>query len=133
MLKIVIDTSIIISGVVYGGKPYDILELAIDKNVLNVVSLNILNEIEGVLVNKFAWQPEKALGVIKWVIEFSELINPTERLNVLDYDNDNRILECAVAGKVQAIVTGDKKHLLPLRRYRDILILSAGDFLSWGQ
>jgi putative PIN family toxin of toxin-antitoxin system len=133
MLKVVIDTSIIISGVVYGGKPYEILELAIDKNVFNVVSLYILDEIKGVLVNKFGWQLEKALDVTKLVLEFSELVKPSEHLKVLDYDNDNRILECAVTGKVQAIVTGDKKHLLPLGTYQDIIILSAGDFLSWRQ
>jgi len=40
------------------------------------------------------------------------------------------VLECAVAGQVDAIVTGDRKHLLSLRRYAGIPILSPSDFLE---
>ena len=49
---------------------------------------------------------------------------------IQDKESDNRVLECAVAGAVDAIVTGDRKHLLPLRRYADIPILSPSDFLA---
>jgi predicted nucleic acid-binding protein len=43
---------------------------------------------------------------------------------------DAKILACAVAGKADAIVTGDKKHLLPLKRYRGIPIVSPAEFLE---
>ncbi|MEO5357207.1 MAG: putative toxin-antitoxin system toxin component, PIN family [Nitrospirae bacterium YQR-1] len=131
MLKIAIDTNIVISGIIYGGKPYKILELVMDRVVLNVISSYIIKEIEGVLVRKFGWQLQKVKDNTNWLLEFSELVNPIESLNVLNYDNDNRILECAVAGKVQAIVTGDRKHLLTLKQYENILILNAVDFLTW--
>lgn len=40
------------------------------------------------------------------------------------------IVECGVIGKASHIVTGDKKHLLPMRRYQNIDIVTATDFLT---
>jgi len=58
------------------------------------------------------------------------LIFPTERARGATPDpNDEMILECAVAAEADAIVSGDKKHLLPLRKFRGISILSPADFL----
>ncbi len=60
----------------------------------------------------------------------SELVHPTFRLAVIAAkDSDNRALECAVAGQADAVVTGDRKHLLPLGSYQGIPILSPADFL----
>ena len=39
------------------------------------------------------------------------------------------VLECALAGEADYIVSGDKKHLLPLRQFRDIPIVSPAEFL----
>jgi len=49
---------------------------------------------------------------------------------VLDTDADNRILECAVQEKVDYLVTGDAKHLQPLKEYKGIKVLSPADFLK---
>lgn len=43
--------------------------------------------------------------------------------------SDNRILECAITAEADYIVTGDKNHLLPLKRYKNIRILSPSEFL----
>ena len=43
---------------------------------------------------------------------------------------DAKVLACAFAGKADVIVTGDKKHLLPLKRYRGIPIVSPAEFLE---
>jgi len=39
------------------------------------------------------------------------------------------VLECALAAEADYIVTGDKKHLLTLREFHDIRIVSPSDFL----
>jgi len=44
--------------------------------------------------------------------------------------DDNMILECAVVGGATHIVTGDKRHLLPLGSYQGISIINAADFLT---
>jgi hypothetical protein len=67
--------------------------------------------------------------------QMSRLVRPTLHIEAIaDKGSDNRVLECAVAGQVDAIVTGDRKHLLPLRRYAGIPILSPTAFLeAWQQ
>ncbi|MEL0590693.1 MAG: hypothetical protein U1V55_13080 [Planktothrix rubescens PR222] len=40
------------------------------------------------------------------------------------------VLECAVVGHANYIITGDKKHLLPLQNYQGIEIVNAANFLS---
>ena len=60
----------------------------------------------------------------------SILVKPTFTLAVIAAkESDNRILECAVAGRTDVIVTGDRKHLLPLGSYEGIQIVSPADFL----
>ncbi len=44
-------------------------------------------------------------------------------------DSDNRILECAVSGKADFLVSGDTKHITPLKQYMDITILKPAEFL----
>jgi predicted nucleic acid-binding protein len=55
-------------------------------------------------------------------------VNPETKLEVLDDEPDNRILECAVAAKASAIVIADK-HLLALKAYKGIGIMSVADLL----
>jgi predicted nucleic acid-binding protein len=55
-----------------------------------------------------------------------------ETLDVIKADpSDNRILECAVAAKSEFIVSGDGRHLLPLRSYKGISILKVSEFVQW--
>ena len=52
-------------------------------------------------------------------------------LQVVEADpKDDMIVECGVVGKASHIITGDKKHLLPMRRYQNIDIVTATDFLT---
>ena len=63
--------------------------------------------------------------------EISTLTAPTKRLTVVkEKERDNRVLECATEGKAQHIVTGDTKHLQPLKEHRGIKILSPAEFLE---
>ncbi len=62
--------------------------------------------------------------------ESATFVFPSDRATGATPDPDDEvILECTLAGEVDMIVTGDKKHLLPLRRYRDVAIVSPTDFL----
>jgi uncharacterized protein len=61
---------------------------------------------------------------------FARKVKPTERLYVVrDDPDDDRILECASAARSDYIVTGDK-HLLELKKFRDIPIIKVADFLG---
>jgi putative PIN family toxin of toxin-antitoxin system len=60
----------------------------------------------------------------------SLLIAPAESLDVRPDDADNRYIECAVAGGADYLVTGDKRHLLPISAYRGSRIVSPAIFLA---
>ena len=61
--------------------------------------------------------------------KFSEVVKPKERLAIIADDPDNRILECAVAGQTDFIISGDQ-HLLHLKNYQGIKILTPAAFLE---
>lgn len=96
------------------------------------VSTFIIGEVGRILREKFGWEEgrvDRASAQIRRVAR--EVHEPEESVAEIEADpTDNRILECAVAAGVDLIVTGDKKHLLPLGSFRRIKIVSLREFLS---
>ncbi len=94
------------------------------------VSKPILDEIEGVLREKFRWPPNRTRKALTAISEFAKEIEPTERVAVIKKDEeDNRVLECALAAKATIIVSGDS-HLRELGSFQRIRILSPRNFLD---
>jgi predicted nucleic acid-binding protein len=61
----------------------------------------------------------------------TKTVHPKNKVSVIkEKDDDNRILECAIEGRVQYLISGDRKHLFPLKEYQKIKILSPGEFLK---
>ncbi|MEW6095993.1 MAG: putative toxin-antitoxin system toxin component, PIN family [bacterium] len=74
---------------------------------------------------------EKKEEFVESLIEISELVKSDVKVNVIKEDEpDNRVLECAEAGKVDYIISGDK-HLLKLKEYKNIPIIEAAEFLRY--
>jgi len=130
MIKAVLDTNTIISALNFAGKPGKVLDLAVQGSILNVISQPILVEVRNVLTSKFLWEAREAEDAIDWLTLFSDVVYPTERLKVIDYEPDNRILECAEEGDADFIISGDRKHLLKLGQYKTIKIVDAAMFLE---
>jgi putative PIN family toxin of toxin-antitoxin system len=130
MIRVVLDTNVIVSALVFGGKPAKILALAVEGHITNIISEPIIAEVTGVLRKKFSWGSAQAKSVGEWLRLFSKVVKPTERLQVISCEADNRILECAACGGAQVIVSGDKKHLLKLKKYKDIVIVDPAMFLK---
>ena len=132
IIRVVADTNLYISAILFGGKPEAIRQLARDGEIELLVSEHILTEIADTLKKKFGWSDWQISEVISEIGEISTLITPKATLSIIkECESDNRILECAVEGGARYIVSGDKKHLLPLKKYRGIAILSAADFLKY--
>jgi len=110
--------------------PERLLRLAEDEAVRLVASDAILGEVAKVLMDeKFAWSEERITQTLRELRGITERVEPTETLAVITADpSDNRILECADAGRADFIVSGDK-HLLALKHYRQTPILKVADFL----
>lgn len=129
MIKVCLDTNIFVSALVFGGKCQEITDFISLGKIDLVLSPAILNETSKVLRDKFEKSDEEVRRAIRLFLALGFMVEPKKKLKVLPYDSDNRILECAVEGKADYLVTGDKKHLLKLKDYKGIKILSPGEFL----
>ena len=130
MIRTVLDTNVIISGIVFGGPPRKVLELAIEARISNAVSEAILNEVKGVLSgSKFRFPAGMVRHIITELENISDVVFPGEKVDVIrDDPDDNMILECALAAAASHIVSGDS-HLLRIGGFRGIRILSPAEFI----
>lgn len=133
--KIVLDTNIWISGIIWGGLPGEVLS-KLEKDRWGIyVSPSILEEIDRVLdhskIQKVLNRVGKKKGeVLTRVLSMSLLVRPSEKLNIITEDPpDNMFLECAVEAKVEYIVTGNS-HLKVLRFFRQVKIVTSREFLE---
>jgi len=70
------------------------------------------------------------VGWAEALTDTAVLVFPNLRLGGATRDpGDEKVLECSLAAEADAIVTGDKRHLLPLLKFRDVEIVSPADFL----
>lgn len=130
-LLVVFDTNIFISAIIFGGNPNKCLSLARSKDVQLYTSKAILLELAEKLSNKFFWDQAKIREVLLGFVEFTVIVSPSKKEDVISKDpDDNRILECALEAKADYIVSGDKKHLLSLKNFKGIPIISAKEFLD---
>lgn len=129
MIKAVPDTNIYVSSIFWEmGNPHKIIELAISKKIEIFTTLEILKELEKVLIRDFETPEDMAIRQINLVLAYSTLISTEEKINaVKDDPDDNKIVECAVAANAEYIISGDK-HLLRLRAYKQIKIVTAKEF-----
>lgn len=128
---VVFDTNILISALLsLHGAPFRCLALARFGHVESVICDPILDEFTGKLQTKFGYAPAQAQAAAAEIRQFSRLVTITQRLQVVAADpKDDKVIECAVAGGATHIVTGDRRHLLPLGSYQGIAIVSATEFL----
>lgn len=130
-MRIVADTNILISALLFGGPPEQVFLAGMRGEIQLLTSLSLLKEFEKVLKEKFKISPPLVKEIVAEVREVAEVVEVSSHLEAISYsDEDNRVLECAVDGKADFIVTGDSKHILPLKEYNGIKILSPSDFLK---
>jgi putative PIN family toxin of toxin-antitoxin system len=119
-----------VSGLLFGGVPLKILEGALQKDFVLVTSSALMLEIEKVLSSKkFKLSDSEIRILLEPLFEVAQIVVPEEELAVIPRcPADNRVLECAVAGDVDAIVTGDRRDLVSLKVFRGIPILTPREF-----
>lgn len=121
MLRVVFDSNVYISALVFGGPPRQILGLARERKVTLVSSPDIINETARKLREKFSWPEHRIQQFVRQTSRLVELTNPKIKLSVVSDEADNRVLECAITGKAHIIISGNK-HLLKLKSYKGIPI-----------
>ena len=94
-----------------------------------LLSKAILLETLSVLSRKFGRDKEELARVAVFLSDTSQLVEPKRKIRVFDDDPDNRILECAIEGKADVVVTGDQT-MLRLGQYEGVRISSLSDYLA---
>jgi putative PIN family toxin of toxin-antitoxin system len=130
MIRVVFDTNVYISALMFGGLPGSLLDLAFLQSFVLVISPALMDELDEKLLLKFEVSAEDA-AIIRAKLEGNaEIVMPDVVLDVIEDDpDDNRVLECAVKGNANYVVTGDR-HLLKLGTYEAIPIVTVRQFLD---
>lgn len=128
---VVFDTDILFSGLGWRGKAHQCLMAAREGIIESVTCQEILAELEAVLRLKRTMSNNDIVEAINEILLFSRVVQITNTLTgVVTDPEDHKVLECALVGGASHIVTGDRRHLLPLGRYQGIAIVSAADFMA---
>jgi putative PIN family toxin of toxin-antitoxin system len=128
--RVVLDTNVWLSALVFGGKPRQVVELLARGMIEVVISPEILTEMRRKIAQKFPdFGPDLALMelLIEQETELARLGGVT--IYVARDEDDNRVLETTVIGGCGYIVSGDK-DLLVLKSYEGIQILAPAAFLK---
>ena len=129
-MKVVFDTNILVSALVFpGGRAEAALLRIIEEHDQLLLSKPILDELLGVLARKFSRDAEELARTAVLLSELALTVRPRQKLRVVKDDPDNRVLECALAGRADAIVTGDSA-LLELGEFRGVRVISLRGYLG---
>jgi putative PIN family toxin of toxin-antitoxin system len=130
-VKVVFDTNVVVSASFWRGAPFDCLAAWAQGRFEAIVSPSLLAEYHETTEELRQEYPNHQC--VAWtdaLTDAATLVFPVERASGATPDpNDEMILECALAAEVDYIVSGDKRHLLALKRFRGIPILSPSEFL----
>jgi putative PIN family toxin of toxin-antitoxin system len=127
--RVVLDTNVYVSAYGFGGTPARLVRAAIVGDIELVTSPALLAEVARILADKLEFDVEHVEEVVRQIARIATVVRPTERLTILSDDPDNRVLECALAGDADIIVSGDR-HLLGLREYDAIRIVGVTEALT---
>ena len=127
--RVVFDTNILISGYLWGGIPRKALEKTRTKEWILVISNESIKEFIRVLsYSKFALTASEIQPLITDLGESAEFVEVKSSVEIIKEDpSDNILLSLALDGGASYIVSGDS-HLLNLKRYKDIEIITAKQF-----
>ena len=128
--RVVFDTNIWISGLMWRGKPYQCLLLARTGVVQALYCQEIVAELTHKLRQVFGFSENHIRAVAHDLRRMGEKAEITGDLRVVARDpNDDKFVECAVIGRAAVVVSGDH-HLLDLDEYQGIRILAAAEFIA---
>lgn len=133
MQRLVVDTNVVVSGLIGKGPPRQILERILSGSVALILSKPVFQEYVEVLSRpKFARHNDffrNAKVVLQSLHGLASFIEPTQRITVCTDSDDNKFVELAVGGGAEFLVTGNLRHF-PSSPFRGVLIVSPAQILS---
>ncbi len=123
-MRVVADTNVLVSAIIFGGSPGRLVEFAAEGHLQLVLSPPLIEEFREVLRRKFDFSDAAAYQAETLLRRISIMVEPQREVAIISEDpEDNRVLEAAIAGNAEIIVSGDH-HLLDLEALGPIQIMS---------
>ncbi len=128
--RVVVDTNVFVSALVFGGKPRDVTDLIGKKKVTLVVSEEIMTELRRIVIAKFPAHLIKLEQLEKLLRKYAQWVKlGTASVTISRDADDNKFIETAILGNCTYIVSGDK-DLLDIGAYQSVAILTPAQFLN---
>jgi putative PIN family toxin of toxin-antitoxin system len=131
-VRIVLDTNVVLSALLWRGTPHHLLAaIGQRSNIQLYSSTALLEELADVLTRPSATKRLALIGqsareVLADYVEAIELVEPASVPRVVLGDaDDDQVIAAAVTARADLIVSGDRKHLLPLGSHQGIDIVDA--------
>ena len=130
-VKVVVDTNVLVSALLFGGKPGKLMPLWQRGTIRPLASKEIIDEYLRVLTYPKFKLSEEDINFLLYheILPYFEVIDVHPGPRIIRKDPaDDKFIRCALAGKAKFIISGDH-HLLTLKSCQKIKILSPSDFL----
>ncbi|MBI3623370.1 putative toxin-antitoxin system toxin component, PIN family [Candidatus Pacearchaeota archaeon] len=134
-MKITTDTNVLISSTFWEGASDKIMQRVENKEVELILSRELVNEFTRALdydeiKDKIKDKNLEVRRSVEKVISISTIVEPTQKFDVVKEDlDDNKVIDCAVEGNVDYIITQDN-HLLKIKDFKRIKIVKPEEFLD---
>ena len=135
-MRLVLDTNIVVAALLWAGRPRQLLDQAIDDESLELYSTPVLiDELIHTLqypkfsqrIGLYATTPAALTAQYAALVT---LVSPTQVPRVIEQDaDDDHVIAAAVAARAELIVTGDRRHLLPIGSHQGIAIVTTAEAL----
>lgn len=131
MLRIILDTNVLISAIIRSGKPRELFQMGIDGKYKILMSKETLDELSAVLQRpKFKMTGEDIMRIVSALMETGENVRVTSNFKVISNDpDDDIIINTAHDGNADYLVSGDN-DIQSLENFRGIKIVSVGEILK---
>lgn len=131
--RVLCDTNILVSAFIAGGPPSRVIESAIDGRIELVLAGPVLEELERILTVKLGMEQDRVTEIATLLRELAGTCVPapaTTPAPITGDADDDVILACAVHAQVQTLVSGDRRHLLPVGEHEGVRIVTAQALLA---
>ncbi len=134
-MKVVLDTNVFVSGTFWKGDSAKIINLIDSKELTLILSDDLIEEYNNVIIrdeilDKIQNKQLILNKSVQKIIQDSLVVFPLTKFDIIKEDpDDNKVIECAVEGNADYIITNDN-HLLKLKEFQGIKILTPEEFLQ---
>jgi uncharacterized protein len=132
--RVVLDTNVVVSAILWGGTPRKLFDLADAGQITLFTSIELLRELTGILSrDKFAERIGASGQSIDQIVDgyaaYAEIVRPVATPRVAPDPDDDVVLGTALAANAEMVVTGDGPFL-SVGRWRDIGVVTVVDALT---